>query len=328
MLSYPDFSEKQLLCIGSKYVHDIRFANDNLVIERDGKIVEQASCHKLFAVFLIGEATITTHLVRKLESYGIAFVCLRDNFSSYAVFGGLSEGNTVLRAKQYEKRTDVDFARKIVENKIENHRALLRKLRNRDAIADATIERLERLKNEVRTCDAEEGVLGNEGLAARYFFGTYFRECGWSGRSPRTRKNVPNLLLDIGYTFLFHFVEAMLRTYGFDVYKGFYHTEFYQRKSLVCDVMEPFRPIVDHALWRAYRLKRIDEKDFRLVQGEYVLDPAVRNKYASIFFREILDEKEAIYRYVRFLYWRYVGHREEFPFYSYETHACSSFPTT
>lgn len=87
MLSFPDFKEKQLLCIASKFAHDIRFANDNLVIERDGKIVEQASCHKIFAVFLIGEATITTHLIRKLEGFGIALVCMRENFDAYAVLG-------------------------------------------------------------------------------------------------------------------------------------------------------------------------------------------------------------------------------------------------
>ncbi len=69
MLSYPDFSEKQLICIASHRVHQIRFANENLVVEVDGEIREQASCHKIFAVFIIGEATITTHLIRKLESF-------------------------------------------------------------------------------------------------------------------------------------------------------------------------------------------------------------------------------------------------------------------
>ena len=51
--------------------------------------------------------------------------------------------------------------------------------------------------------------------------------------------------MDIGYTYLFNFIDALLRLYGFDTYLGFYHKEFYQRKSLVCDVVEPFRCIID-----------------------------------------------------------------------------------
>jgi len=82
------------------------------------------------------------------------------------------------------------------------------------------------------------------------------------GRYPRTKIDKNNLLLDMGYTFLFHFIETLLCLYGFDLYEGFYHKRFYQRKSLVCDVQEPFRCIIDEALKKAYNLGRISEKDF------------------------------------------------------------------
>jgi CRISPR-associated protein Cas1 len=50
------------------------------------------------------------------------------------------------------------------------------------------------------------------------FFTNYFKEIGWNRRSPRAKNDVKNLLMDIGYTYLFHYIEALLRLYGFDNY--------------------------------------------------------------------------------------------------------------
>jgi CRISPR-associated protein Cas1 len=63
-----------------------------------------------------------------------------------------------------------------------------------------------------------------------------------------------------------------LRLYGFDVYKGFYHKLFFNRKSLASDIMEPFRCVIDKALLKAFNLKQINEKDFKIVDGRYVLE--------------------------------------------------------
>ncbi len=92
--------------------------------------------------------------------------------------------------------------------------------------------------------------------------------------------------------------------------------------------MEPFRPIVDAALLKAYHLSQIREKDFRFLNGAYVMNPECRQKYVSIFFRAIMDEKEAIYRYVQLFYWNFMGNRKELPFYSYQSGTCLSSPTT
>lgn len=71
---------------------------------------------------------------------------------------------------------------------------------------------------------------------------------------PRTRADIPNLLMDIGYTFIYNFVEANLNLYGFDIYKGFYHQLFFERKSLVCDLVEPFRCLIDKQIRKMYNL--------------------------------------------------------------------------
>lgn len=69
MLSKPDFIEKQFLVIFSQDLNNLTFQNENICIKENDKIKNQASLHKIFAIFLIGEATITTHLIRKLKNF-------------------------------------------------------------------------------------------------------------------------------------------------------------------------------------------------------------------------------------------------------------------
>lgn len=228
-------------------------------------------------------------------------------------------GNSLLRERQYELFLDKKFshymAKICIANKIQNQELLLQKIRKKDEILKNTALKLRVFQEKTMiTADAEQ-LLGIEGNAARYFFHEYYREMDWMGRYPRTKIDRNNVLLDIGYTFLFHFIEALLVLYGFDVYEWFYHKRFYQRKSLVCDVEEPFRPIIDEAIRKAYNLGQIQEKDFGFSQGQYFLKPDAVKKYSGIFARAILAEKENMYNYVYALYRYVLDTKREFPYY-------------
>ena len=321
MLSRPDFLEKQIIVIHSYQLRGLRFANENLIVEEDGIVIEQATLHKIFAVFLIGEATISTKLIMKLKDFWILLILLRKNLELIDVIGDDLSGNSLLRQKQYflfESGDAADsLARIIVTNKILNQESVLRKLREKDEIQKHTADKLHTLAGNAKLCQRSEKLLGIEGNAAKYFFHEYYLEMEWMGRYPRTKIDRNNLLLDIGYTFLFHFIEALLALYGFDLYKWFYHQEFYQRKSLVCDIEEPFRCIIDESIRKAFNLGRILPKDFGFANGAYFLKPEAVQKYSGIFARAILDHRESMYQYVYDLYRYVLGMSRHEPFYSF-----------
>ncbi len=106
MLSKPDFMEKQIVIIFSYELQDCLFNNENLTIKRDGQIINQTSLHKVFCIFLIGEATITTKLITKLQEFGIILVLFRQNLTPIDVIGGGMNGNTILRQQQYNLFTN------------------------------------------------------------------------------------------------------------------------------------------------------------------------------------------------------------------------------
>ena len=94
----------------------------------------------------------------------------------------------------------------------------------------------------------------------------------------------------------------MLNLYGFDLYQGLYHRCFYQRKSLVCDIVEPFRCIIDKQMKRAYGLKQLQQDDFRESKGQYFLKPEKNKDYTRWLMQSILDNKDEMFAYVQEFY--------------------------
>ncbi len=125
---------------------------------------------------------------------------------------------------------------------------------------------------------------------------------GFIGRKPRCKIDIYNLLFDIGYTYLFNFIEANLELYGFDTYYGFFHKLFYQRKSLVCDLMEPFRCIIDLRIRKSFSLKQINPQEFECRNGQYFVKREFYKKYSQLFLKEILLYKEDIFLYIQSYY--------------------------
>jgi CRISPR-associated protein Cas1 len=106
----------------------------------------------------------------------------------------------------------------------------------------------------------------------------------------------------MGYTYLFNFMESLLTLYGFDVYRGVYHRAFYQRKSLVCDLVEPFRCIIDRKVRAAYNLKQLQADHFQQIQGRYLLLPEHNKTYTRWLLESILERKTELFQYVQDYY--------------------------
>lgn len=316
MITLPDFKQKQLLFIQTErnISNKIRFQNDNIVFTKDDAVVNRASCHKVFAVFIIGDISITSELMKKGLAYGVSFFFLKNNFEVYAAINSAAEGNYLLRMRQYEQKPEEELfiAKQIVRNKVANQLHLLKERK----IGQQFLEKENGIMSAIDAAQAHDSLLGIEGNASKEFFGAYFGSIGWSWRMPRVKHDIPNFLLDIGYTMMFNFVDALLRLYGFDTYKGCYHKLFFQRKSLACDMIEPFRSVIDKEVLKMHTLKQVQEKDFALKDGKLTLSFEHSSKYAQVFLEAIMKNREGIYTYVQGFY-RFLMNSEgnEFPFF-------------
>ena len=303
MLTLPDFKEKQIVFIVLQYGEKMQFANGNLIVrDLEGKIKLQASCYRLFCVFVVGSLTITDKLLQNSRKFGFSIFFLNSSLKVYGSWNSGANGNFILRSKQY-KYYGFEIGQFLVKNKISNQIRLLNSIRYKDYEIQETIriakEYLKSL-NEKNFSDKE--LLSIEGNVAKLYFKSIFGKYGFKNRRPRVKSDILNLLLDLGYTLLFNLIEAILSIYGFDLYWGVYHKLFFQRKSLVCDMVEPFRCIIDYRIRKAYSLKQINEKDFSKYNGAYLLFGKESKKYISFIMEDLLTYKEEIFKFVQSYY--------------------------
>lgn len=319
-MSLPDFKYKQcLFYFSSKERDKLRFLADRLVIENEnGEIKLQHSCHKAFALFIVGNITMTNIILQKAKKFGFPILLLSYNFRLDSYLHNRAEGNFLIRKKQYETTRNLSIAKQLVKQKINNQVFLLKKLRFQSEQDKNTLTMLKNVN--VDLADESRQLMGYEGTASKAFFSCFFRNINWNRREPRTKSDINNLLLDIGYTYLFNFIEAMTAIYGFDVYCGVYHKFFYQRKSLICDLVEPFRCIIDQRLRKAHNLKQIDERDFFIKNGHYNLAYKHQTKYTRLFVKDILEYKEDIFLFIQQYYRWFMKDKElkHFPVFKLE----------
>lgn len=317
MMSLPDFRYKQIavhIAGGSK--ERVRFLTDTIVIEdAEDKVLFRHSCHRLFALFIIGECSLTSGIIRNAIKFAFPIILMNRNLKVVARINCAAEGNTLLRKQQYSRSEaqNNEIAKALVSQKIANQARLIEKLRYRSQDDNWAWQQLREI--EIPKESERQSLLGIEGNASKLFFEHYFRPLNWKRREPRCRRDIPNFLLDIGYTYLFNFVEALLSLYGFDLYCGVYHTFFYQRQSLVCDLVEPFRCIIDRRLRKAHNLGQINEDDFIQKKGVFELSWGAQSKYSKLFLKDLLEAKESLFTFIQSYYRWFVRNKpiEDFP---------------
>ena len=319
MLSANDFKRKQIIFLLTNVGEKLSFSNDNIVIkDKDGKIKYQSTCYRLFMVCVVGNISITSGLIMRSKKFGFSVCLMTTTFKVYEIIGARMEGNTLLRRHQYEY-TENDIGRKIEQNKIFNQKNALQKIRSKSDYVKEGISLLDEMGNKLDSQMEYLEIMGIEGNAARVYFPRIFDNVKWNGRKPRIKNDYVNVTLDIGYTMLFNIVDAMLQIYGFDTYYGVFHKCFYMRKSLVCDIMEPMRPIIDYEIRKAINLGQCKKIDFQEYDKRWVLKYNCNAAYVQFLMNAILDYKDDIFLYVQ-KYYRYFMKNEVGEFPMFELH--------
>lgn len=302
MITAPDFSKKQVAFAFLSEGEKISFANDNLIIKNsDGKIRFQCTCYRLFIIYAIGHFSITSALIQKSKKFGFFIALMTPGFRLFSLIGPDKDGNTLLKEKQYSYK-GLDIGKHIIKNKIKNQISVLNKVRYKSDYITKSIDSMKSYTAKIDDLADLQTILAYEGLSSKLYFKSHFNNVLWTGRQPRLKKDITNSVLDIGYTILFAFLDAILLSYGFDTYKGVLHTQFYMRKSLVCDIIEPFRPLIDMQVKKSINLKQIKEQDFIEINHQQRLKWEKSSEYVRFIMKPIIENKDLIFKYIQEYY--------------------------
>lgn len=314
MFTHKDIEYRTIFVINCIHERSLRVSNGELLLEEkveDGdksKTLTKLPFQKILALFVIGDIRVTTPLLEKCQKFGVAIVVMKPSFRPVFYWANSAEANFLLHKRQYDFcKDDISIAKVIVENKICNQLKALCDTRKKDDVTMEARDTLNLCLESLADVDEYNSLMGVEGTAAKAFFKAFYQDHEWHQRRPRTKCDALNATLDIGYTMLFNYIECYLRMFGFDLYVGVYHRMWFKRKSLVCDIMEPFRPIIDKAIRTAWNRKQFSENDFTVQKGEYRLKHEKNGDYCRVFFDALIPYKTETFKYVQSYYRCFMG---------------------
>ena len=113
--------------------------------------------------------------------------------------------------------------------------------------------------------------------------------------------DVINALLNYGYAVLAGEISKFIHGVGLDPYYGFYHKNHTSFQSLVYDMMEPFRWLVECAVWKisdAKNRSRISKKQYSHTRkGTVVLEYDLIRKFLELLERVFQKERRYDYKF-------------------------------
>lgn len=181
----------------------------------------------------------------------------------------------------------LDLARRIVEGRIANQRALLRRLNHRRSVlgVDETAAKLGRILRKTASATGVDGLMGIEGEATALYWRAWGSLLlnGFSLGSRLRRKDADpiNIALDVLAGTLARDIGAVLLRVGLHPGFGVLHTSSDGRDACVYDLMEEFRAgLVESVVLTAVNGARLSLNDFdQMPDGRYHLN---RQGYAAL----------------------------------------------
>jgi len=200
-------------------------------------------------------------------------------------------GSTALiRRKQLEAmdgplglRLVIDMVNQKIDNQIHFLKKLMHARPGKEDYFSAPIRIIEQVKADLYFPEtdlesARNRLMGFEGTASRSYFecvsGLLPEKYQFKGRSRRPAKDPFNACLNYCYGMLYSLVEKACILSGLDPYVGFLHTDNYNKKSLVFDLIEPFRIYAEQVVAYLFTGKKIQDEYFDTREGAVSLNQA------------------------------------------------------
>ena len=232
-----------------------------------------------FVVLENQQVSITLPLLNALSDNNVAVICCGENRMPNAMLMNLDSNRT--QGESYRDQIEASeplkkgLWKQIVEAKVRNQAALLRKL-GRDG------DKLKPYYMNVKSADADN----REGIAAKIYWSELF-----GAEFNRSREGLPpNNLLNYGYTLLRAAVARAIMGSGLFPAFGIFHRNRYNAFPLADDLMEPYRPYVDEQVYRLYinglsqLTKEVKSELLRVLFADTHFDKVVRPLEVGLTF--------------------------------------------
>ncbi len=198
----------------------------------------------------------------------------------------------ILEQIKWPKKDQDELWKNIVKNKIINQALILRKTRSENY--DLLLSYVDEVKVGDKT--------NREGHAAKVYFNSLFGK-----KFTRNDDDSINAALNYGYAILLSTISKEIVSLGYLTQLGIHHKNEFNEFNLTCDLMEPFRPLIDSFVYfnkhrefnKEYKLDLVNlfNQKFKYNNKNYTLKDIIKTyvKNTLDYFNDKKEYKEFIY---------------------------------
>jgi CRISPR-associated protein Cas1 len=255
---------------------------------------------KIRAIVIAASIEFSTQLLWKLTSAGISLIFVNGRKpSKSAAFYADKHGDVARKNKQYclfnHQPTQLKLAKSIMQHKKHKFIQVLQKVAD-EKITTArkiapVITQIEQQTFMIQQAKSINELMGIEGYIAKLFYKGYQHgfapAFNFTGRNKRPPKDPVNVLISFSATLLHFEACRALMICGFDIQKGFYHSEAYKRESLGCDLIELIRPAMHYWIWQLCEQKNIRPEHFKQTSTQCYLQKAGREHFYQAYYQQL-----------------------------------------
>ena len=288
------------------YLHKVGELFEMKIDEKKQRI----SPKRISSIIVANAAQITTDAIQLAMEYNIDIVFVDQYGDPYGRIWYPKLGSTTyIRRKLleiYNRDEGLEAVKVWIERKIKNQISFLKQLvKKRQQSQGGILKTIDKMIEQRKKFtliagkieDKRFNLLGTEGNISRLYFEAISkllpRKYKFFGRSYRQARDQFNAILNYGYGILYSKVEKALIIAGLDPYIGILHTDNYNKKSLVFDMIEPFRNLVERPIFYMFSRRKIKDDYFKVEQQGFILNDEGKQYVVPV----ILEEFDKIVRH-------------------------------
>ena len=278
------------------YLHKIEDCFEIKVEEQKQKI----SASKVESILITTGVSFSSDAIELAMQHNIDVVFLDKFGNPYArVWQPKLGSTTLIRRRQLEiaeTELGLQWVIEWIRQKLDNQIEFLQELsRHRDKKADQISDCLKKIEQSREKLSLLQGsidekrseIMGLEGSSGRTYFAALAElipeRFKFDGRSRQPAKDEFNAMLNYSYGILYSLVEKACILAGLDPFVGFLHTDNYNKKSLVFDLIEPYRIIGDKTVFYLFSKRQVKQDYFDAIKNGMMLNKEGKKTLIAAF---------------------------------------------
>lgn len=265
------------------------------------------SMKKVESILITSRVSFTSDLIELAMQHNVDVVFLNNFGQPYArVWQPKLGSTTLIRRRQLEYaeaeaglQLVIEWSTQKLENQIEFLSELGRHREKKAEMIQDYVEKIQASRQKMMelTGNLEEKrgtLMGLEGSAGRTYFlalaNMIPEKFKFEGRSRQPAKDEFNAMLNYAYGILYSQVEKACIIAGLDPFVGFLHTDNYNKKSLVFDLIELYRIIAEKTVFYLFSKRQVKKDYFDQIKNGMQLN-AEGKKILIAAFNERIEQR-------------------------------------